>query len=79
MTTEQKTTQEDQLDFDMATCMAMMEKMMSGHSESCDCEEIMSQINSEGDIPDDWFKVMSQMMEVHCSPQVVAERRSQES
>jgi hypothetical protein len=47
----------------------MMEKMMSGHSEECDCEEMMSQINSEGDIPDEWLKVMAKMLEVHCGPQ----------
>ena len=79
MTAKQKTTQRDQPDFDMASCMAMMEKMMSGHSEGCDCEEMMSQINSEGGIPDEWLTVMSQMMGAHCGSQEVAERKSQES
>ncbi len=69
----------DQLDFDMNSCMAMMEKMMSGHSEECDCEEMMSQINSEGDIPDEWLKVMAKMLEVHCGPQENTIRKSQES
>ncbi len=49
----------------------MMEKMMAGHSEDCDCEEMMSQFTSEDDTPDEWLKVMSQMMEVHCGPQDV--------
>ena len=79
MTFEQKTTQRDQPAFDMASCMAMMEKMMSGHWEGCDCEEMMSQVTSEGGIPDEWLKVMSQMMKVHCRSQEVAERKSQES
>ncbi|MGB3703116.1 MAG: hypothetical protein WA997_17785 [Anaerolineales bacterium] len=59
MTAEQKTNQRDQPAFDMTACMAMMEKMMSGHSEGCDCEEMMSQMNSERSIPDEWLKVMS--------------------
>jgi hypothetical protein len=66
---ERETEQEDQPDFDMGSCMAMMEKMMSGHSEGCDCEEMMSQFTSEGGTPDEWLKVISQMMEVHCGPQ----------
>ena len=52
MTAEQKTTQRDQPAFDMAVCMAMMEKMMAGHGDGCDCEEMMSQINSDMGIPD---------------------------
>jgi hypothetical protein len=79
VTFEDESTQSYQPDFDMSSCMAMMEKMTSGHSEDCDCEEMMSQIKSEGDIPDDWFKVMSEMMEVHCRSQEVAERKSPES
>ncbi len=79
MTAEQKTTQRDQPAFDMAACMAMMDKMRSGHSEGCDCEEMMSQINSEEGIPDEWLTVMSQMMEVHCGSQEVAKRKSPES
>jgi hypothetical protein len=69
MDSENESTQGDQPDFDMSSCMAMMEKMMSGHSEDCDCEEMMSQFTSEGGTPDEWLKVMSQMMEVHCGPQ----------
>ena len=56
-------------DFDMRSCMAMMEKMMSEHSEDCDCAEMMSQFTSESGTPDEWLKVMSQMMESHCGPQ----------
>jgi len=73
MTVEQKTTQEDQPSFDMASCMAMMEKMMAGHGEGCDCEEMMTQITSEGGLPDEWLNVMSQMMEAHCGSQEVGE------
>ena len=73
MTFEHKATQRDQPAFDMASCMAMMEKMMSGHSEGCDCEEMMSQFTSEEGIPDEWIKVMSQMMGVHCGSQEVEE------
>ena len=79
MSAEQKTTEEVQPPFDMASCMEMMEKMMADHGEGCDCEEMMGEINSEGDIPDDWFKVMSEMMEVHCGPQEGAGRKSQEA
>ena len=69
MTIDYEKNQGDQPDFDMSSCMAMMGKMMSDHSEDCDCEEMMAEVNREDDIPDDWFKVMSEMMEVHCSPQ----------
>lgn len=79
ISSERETKQGDRPEFDMSSCMAMMEKMMSGHSEDCDCEEMMAEINSEGDIPDDWFKVMSEMMEVHCGPQEGAGRKSQEA
>lgn len=58
-------------DFDMGSCMAMMEKMMSEHSADCDCQEMLSKFSSESDIPDEWLKVMSQMMESHCGPQDV--------
>ena len=64
-----ETTQSDQPDFDMSSCMTMMEKMISGHEEDCDCEQMLSQINCEGGIPDEWSKVMSQMMDTHCNPQ----------
>jgi len=69
MTAEQKTNQRDQPAFDMTSCMAMMDKMMSEHSEVCDCAEMMSQFTSEEGIPEEWQKVMSQMMEFHCGPQ----------
>jgi hypothetical protein len=69
ITFEYETSQSDQPEFDMSSCMAMMEKMMSGHSEECNCEEMMAKINNEGDIPAEWYKVMSEMMEVHCGPQ----------
>ena len=73
MSAEQKTTEEVQPPFDMASCMAMMEKMRSGHSVGCDCEEMMSQFTNEEGIPDEWLKVMSQMMEAHCGSQEVEE------
>jgi hypothetical protein len=66
---EREPEQGEQPDFDMGSCMAMMEKMMAEHSEGCDCEELMSQFTSEEGTPDEWLKVMSQMMEVHCDPQ----------
>ena len=71
---ERETTQSDQPDFDMSSCMRMLEKMMSGHEEDCDCEQMLSQINSEGGIPDGWSKVKSQMMDTHCNPQEATER-----
>ena len=69
MTPEQKTTQVNQLEFDMSSCMAMMEKMRSAHSEDCDCEEMMSRFATDESAPDEWMQVMSQMMAVHCTPQ----------
>jgi hypothetical protein len=69
MTTEQKTAEEVQPAFDMASCIEMMGKMMAGHGEGCGCEEMMTQITGEGGIPDEWLKVMSQMMEAHCGGQ----------
>ena len=71
MTAEHKTNQRDQPAFDMTLCMAMMEKMKAGHGEGCDCAEMMSQIHSEGGIPAEWLKVMSQMMGAHCGSQEV--------
>ena len=79
MAFEHETTQSAQIDFDMTSCMAMMDKTMSKHSEGCDCEEMMSQFTSEEGIPDEWLKVMSQMMEVHCDPQEDAEKGAQAS
>jgi hypothetical protein len=76
---ESETAHTDQPEFDINSCMAMMEKMTSGHSEECDCEEMMSQFTSEDGTPDEWLKVMSQMMEVHSGPQAEASRKSQES
>ncbi len=65
MTSEQAGTQEAKSEFDMSSCMAMMEKLMSEHWESCDCAEMMSQISSQEGIPDEWMSVMNQMMESH--------------
>ena len=62
----QNTEQVDQATFDMTSCMAMMEKMMAGHREGCDCDELFPQITSQEGIPEEWLKVMSQMMEVYC-------------
>lgn len=61
----------EKADFDMSSCTAMMEKMMSSHSEECDCAEMMSQFESDEGTPDEWMKVMSQMMESHCNPRDV--------
>lgn len=66
---ESKTGSSELQDFDMGSCMAMMEKMMSTHTDQCDCEEMMSQFTGESGTPDEWMKVMSEMMEVHCGPQ----------
>jgi hypothetical protein len=68
---ERETESGEQADFDMSSCMAMMEKMMSSHSEECDCAEMMSQFESDEGTPDEWMKVMSQMMESHCNPRDV--------
>jgi hypothetical protein len=78
-TFEPETILGEQSEFDMDSCMAMMEKMMSGHSEDCDCEAMMVEINNEGDIPDEWLKVMSEMMEAHCVSQKGAEKDTQVS
>jgi hypothetical protein len=74
VTAEGKKTQEDQGTFDMASCMAMMEKMTGGHWEGCDCDKMMSQITDQEDIPEEWQSVMSQMMEFHCEPQEDSEK-----
>lgn len=80
MTDEQKTTQEDQnVTFDVVSCMSMMEKMMSQHWEGCDCSEMMSQFTDQGGIPEEWMKVMSQMMDFHCGPKGEAETSTQEA
>jgi len=68
---ERESKQGGRPDFEISSCMPMMEKMMSGHSEGCDCEEMMSQFTSQEGIPDEWLKVMSQMMKSHCGPQDV--------
>ena len=56
--------QESQAPFDISSCMTMMQKMISG--EGCNCAEMMAQVTSPGGIPEEWAKVMSQMMETHC-------------
>jgi len=76
---EQKTTQDSQPPFDISACMAMMEKMMGEHMEGCGCTEMMSQITGKADIPDEWLKVMSQMMELHCQPLEGADKGAQEA
>ncbi|HEY5672053.1 MAG TPA: hypothetical protein VIS10_18825 [Anaerolineales bacterium] len=77
MTFKQKTTQEKQTPFDISACMAMMEKMMGEHMAGCDCAEMMSQITGQAEVPDEWLKVMSQMMELHCQPLEGADKRAQ--
>ena len=48
MTTERKTTQENQgTTFEMSSCMAMMQEMMAKQGEGSDCSEIFSQMNSQ--------------------------------
>ena len=48
MTTERKTTQENQsTTFDMSECMAMMQEMMAKQGEESDSSEIISQMNSQ--------------------------------
>ena len=42
-------------------------------------EAMMAEINNEGDIPDEWLKVMSEMMEAHCVSQKGAEKDTQVS
>ena len=65
--------QESQSPFDISSCMTMMQKMTSGGG--CDCAEMMAQTTSQGGIPEEWLKVMSQMMETHCGE---PERKAQE-
>jgi hypothetical protein len=43
--------------------MEMMEKMTSKDGCSCDCGEMMSQVNFDGKIPEEWPGMMTQMME----------------
>lgn len=80
MTTEQKTRQENQMpSFDLTSCMALMEKMMGPHGEGCDCADMMSQITSQAGMPDEWLKVMSQMMEIHCGCHEEEDQEAQEA
>lgn len=79
MTAKQKTAQEYQSNFDIASCIAMTEKMTKGHWEGGDCEEMMAQFTGEEDIPEEWPKVMSQMVEVHCVTQEDREKVAQHS
>lgn len=65
MTAEQTGTSEAKSEFDMQSCMAMMETFMSEHGEKCDCADMMSQVTRQEGIPDEWMKVLSQMMGFH--------------
>lgn len=75
MTDKEKTTQDTQ--FDISFCMEMMEKMMREHMKGCNCTEMMSRVTSQVEIPDEWLKVMFQMMDFHCTPQKATEKSSQ--
>jgi hypothetical protein len=49
--------------FDMASCMAMIEKMMAQQGAGCDCAEMMFQVRSQaGQGCCDCAGMMSQMM-----------------
>lgn len=65
MTSQQERWPDDETDFDIRSCMAMMEKLVSEHRESCDCAQMMSHISGQESIPADWMSVMRQMMEFH--------------
>lgn len=71
MTDKEKTTHD--IGFDVPACMAMMEKMMGD-----DCAEMLSQITGQAEIPDEWLKAMSQMMEIHCRPREETDKEAQE-
>jgi hypothetical protein len=72
MTEEQKTTRENRrVPFDMASCMAMLEKMMGQYEGVCDCAGIMGQ--------GDYAKMMSQMMASCCGVQGEAEEATTEA
>jgi hypothetical protein len=58
--------QETRAAFDMSACMAMMEKIMAQGGDGCDCTEMMSQVRAMEGIPEEWMKVMVQMMEFCC-------------
>lgn len=58
-TTQEKSTSS----FDMSSCMEMMGKMASQGGCSCDCGEVMSQVNFEAEIPSEWGGMMTKMME----------------
>jgi hypothetical protein len=76
MTETTNETQENQAPFDISSCMTMMQKMMTEHGGGCDCAEMMAQTTSQGGIPEEWLKVMSQMMETHCrAPEGKVEER----
>jgi hypothetical protein len=74
MTETTNESQEGQAPFDVSSCMTMMQKMISG--EGCECAEMMAQTTNQGGIPEEWLKVMSQMMETHCrAPEGKVEER----
>ena len=63
----------------MASFMVLMEKMMGQHEEGCDCADMMSQFASQMEVPEEWQKVMAQMMAYHCGSQEVADTTAQEA
>lgn len=65
MTSEQRRRPPNESEFIITSCMAVMEKLMSEHWESCGCAEMMTQTSNEQRIPEEWKRVMSQMMEFH--------------
>ncbi len=65
MTSERPSKQAAGFEFDISSCMAMMEKLMSEHWESFECDEMMSLFIGQEGIPEDWMSVMSQLMEYH--------------
>lgn len=65
--------------FDISSCMEMMQKMMGKHMEGCGCGDMMSQVTSQEGFPEEWRKVMSQMMDFHCGPQEEPEKGGYEA
>ncbi len=76
MSEEQKETQENRgVPFDLASCMAMMEEMMSQGEGGCDCSELMSQMMGQGN----FAEMASQMMASCCGVQGEAEEATAEA
>jgi len=60
--------------FDVASCVAMMEKMMAQMGAECDCTEMMSRMTSQaGPGCCDWSEMMSQMTATCCGAQTETE------